>query len=80
MEEKDVYVWWNGVHNIVQKEIGKVCRKYERNQRLYIHKISQMEKVMPTFEYEPLVMSLELETSYEEEDKRDTYGARQSDT
>jgi hypothetical protein len=25
-------------------------------------------------------MSLELETSYEEEDKRDTYGARQSDT
>ncbi len=28
--------------------------------------ISQMEKVMPTFEYEPLVFSLELETSDEE--------------
>jgi hypothetical protein len=30
--------------------------------RLYKHKISQMEKVMPSFEYEPLVMSPELET------------------
>jgi hypothetical protein len=33
-----------------------------------------MEKIMPSFEYEPLLMSLELETLDEEEDRRDTYG------
>jgi len=33
-----------------------------------------MEKVMPSFEYEPLVLSLELETLDEEENKRDTMG------
>jgi hypothetical protein len=31
-----------------------------------------MEKVMPLFEYEPLVFSLELETLDEEEDRDDT--------
>jgi hypothetical protein len=35
-----------------------------------------MEKVMPTFEYEPLVLSLEPETSNEEEERRDINGAR----
>jgi hypothetical protein len=39
-----------------------------------------MEKVMPSFEYEPLVLFLELETSDEEEDRRDTNGARPSST
>jgi hypothetical protein len=34
-----------------------------------------MEKVMPSFEYKPLVLSLKLETSNEEEDRRDTDGA-----
>jgi len=29
-----------------------------------------MEKVMPTFEYEPLVLSLEPKTSYEEENRK----------
>jgi len=33
--------------------------------------ISQMEKVMPTFEYEPLVFSLKLETSDEEKIHRE---------
>jgi hypothetical protein len=33
-----------------------------------------MEKVMPSFEYEPLILFLERETLDEEEDKRDTYG------
>ncbi len=33
-----------------------------------MHRISQMEKVIPSFQYEPLVLSLELETSNEEED------------
>jgi hypothetical protein len=33
-----------------------------------------MEKVMPPFEYEPLVLSLELDALDEEEDKGDTYG------
>jgi hypothetical protein len=30
-----------------------------RNERLHKHKISQVEKVMPSFEYEPLVLFLE---------------------
>jgi len=78
MEEKDVDLWGNGVHDIIQKETRKVCKKYERNERLYIHRIFHMEKVMPLFEYEPLVMSLEQKTSYEEEDKRDIDGVRPS--
>jgi hypothetical protein len=47
-----------GVQNIVQKDIGKVYRNYERNERFYKHKVSQIEKVMPSFKYEPLVLSL----------------------
>jgi len=35
-----------------------------------------VEKVMPSFEYEPSVLSLELETLNEEEDKGDIDGAR----
>ncbi len=35
---------------------------------------------MPSFEYEPLVMSPKLETSNEVEDRRDIYGARPSNT
>jgi hypothetical protein len=34
-----------------------------------------MENVMPSFEYEPLILSLELEISDEEEDKGNTYGS-----
>jgi len=55
---------------------GKVYRKYERNERLYKHKISHTERIMPSFEYEPLVLSLEPKTSNEEKDRRDTDGAR----
>jgi hypothetical protein len=62
MEEKDVDLWWDAVQDIVQKDIGKVCKRYERNERLYKHKISQMEKVMPLLEYEPLILSPKLET------------------
>jgi hypothetical protein len=64
MEEKDANLWWDAV-NIVWKDIGKVCRKYAKNERLYRHENSQMEKVMSSFEYEPLVMSPEPETSDE---------------
>ncbi len=35
---------------------------------------------MPSFEYEPLVLFLELKTLDEEEDRRDTNGARPSST
>jgi hypothetical protein len=42
--------------------------------------ISKMEKVMPSFKYEPLVMSIELKTLNEEEDKGDTYGVGPSCT
>jgi hypothetical protein len=50
MEERDVDLWWDAVHDIVQKDIKKICRRYT-SERLYMHGISQMEKVMPTFEY-----------------------------
>jgi hypothetical protein len=39
-----------------------------------------MEKIMPLFEYEPLVLFPEPETLNEEEDKRDIDGARPSCT
>jgi hypothetical protein len=74
MDKKDVDLWWDAIKDIVQKDLGKVCRKYERNERLYIHMISKMEKVMPSFEYEPLVLPPKRETSNEEEDRGDTYG------
>ncbi len=74
MDKKEVDLWWDVVQNIVQKDIGKVCRKYERNERLYKHKKFQMEKFMPSFEYEPLVLYPELETLDEEENKGDIDG------
>jgi hypothetical protein len=80
MEEKYVDLWWDVVQNLVQKDIRKAYMKYERNERLYRHKISQMEKVMPSFEYEPLVLCSKLETSYEEENKGDTDGVGPSST
>jgi hypothetical protein len=40
---------------------------YERIEKLYKHKIFQMEKVLPSFQYEPLVLTRGLETSNEEE-------------
>jgi len=45
-----------------------------RNERMYRHIISQMEKVMPAFEYEPLVLSPKPKTSNEEENKGDIDG------
>jgi hypothetical protein len=39
-----------------------------------------MEKVMPSFEYEPLILSLEPKTSNVERDKRDTNGVGPSGT
>jgi hypothetical protein len=75
MEDKYVDLWWDVIQDIIQKDIGKVWKKYERNERLYKHMIFQMEKIMPPFEYEHLVLSLELETSDEEEDIGDTDGA-----
>ncbi len=50
--------------------MGRIARS------MYIHKISQMEKVMPSFEYEPLILSLEPKTANEDENKGDTNGAR----
>ncbi len=47
MEEKDIDLWWDVMKDIIQKDIGKVCKRYERNERLYKHRISQMEKVIP---------------------------------
>jgi hypothetical protein len=47
---------------------------YERNEKLYMHKISQMGKVIPSFQYEPLVLISKLKTSNEEEDRRNIDG------
>jgi hypothetical protein len=33
MEEKDVDFWWDVMQDIVQKEIGKFYRMYERNEK-----------------------------------------------
>jgi hypothetical protein len=33
MEEKDANLWWAAVQDIALKDIRKVCRKYERNER-----------------------------------------------
>ncbi len=68
------------MQDIIHKDIGNVCRRYEKNERLYMHKISYMEKVMPSFEYEPFVLSQEPETSNEEEDKRNIDGVGPSST
>ncbi len=80
MEEKYAIFLWDVIHNIIQKDIGKVYRKYERNERLYRQMISQMDKFMPSFEYEPLVLSPQPETSNEEKDRGFTNGARPSNT
>jgi len=80
MEGRDVDLWWDAVHDIVWKDIGEVCRKYERSERLYRHMIFHMEKNMPSFEYEPLVLSRESKTSNEEEDRGDIDEARPSST
>jgi hypothetical protein len=40
MEEKDVDLWWDAVQDIIKKDIGKIYRKYEKNERLYKHMIS----------------------------------------
>ncbi len=57
MKEKDADLWWDVVQDIVQKDIRKFCRMYERNEKFYRHKISQMEKVIPFFQYEPQVLT-----------------------
>ncbi len=75
MEEKDFDLQWVVVQDLVQKDIGKVCEKYERNETLYIHMISYMEKAMPSFQYESSILSPKPETSNEEKDKGDTNGA-----
>jgi hypothetical protein len=80
MEEKYVDLWWDAVHDIIQKDIGKVCKRYERIKRLYMHMISQMEKVMPTFEYELLVLSPKPGASNDKEDRGNTDGVGPLDT
>jgi hypothetical protein len=75
MEEKDAKLWWDEVQNIVQKDTRKVYRRYERNERLYMHRISEMEKVIPSFQYEPLLFILKPKTSNEEEERENTNGA-----
>ncbi len=56
-EKKDVDLWWDALQDIVQKDIRKTCKMYERIEKLYMHKISHMEKVIPSFQYEPLVFT-----------------------
>jgi len=53
---------------------------YERNEKLYMHKISQMEKVIPFFQYEPLILIPKSKTSNEEEERGQTNGVGPSKT
>jgi len=39
IEEKDADLWWDVVQDIVYKDIGKVYKKYERNEKPYRCKI-----------------------------------------
>jgi hypothetical protein len=80
MGEKDVDLWWDVVQDIVQKFIGKVCKKYERNERLYRHMIFWMERIMPSFEYEPLVLFPKPNIINEKKDRGDTNGVGLSST
>jgi hypothetical protein len=76
MEEKDANLWWGVVHDIVQINTGKVCKRYERNERLYMHIIFQMEKVIPSFHYEPLVLTPKPKTLNEEKERGNINGAK----
>ncbi len=49
---------------------------YEKNEKLYRHRIFQMEKVIPSFQCEPLVFTLKPKTLDEVKDKGNTNGAR----
>jgi len=49
---------------------------YEKNEKFYRHKISQMEKVILLFQYQLLVLTPKLETSNEEEEKEQIDGAK----
>jgi hypothetical protein len=40
MQEKNANLWWDAIHDIVHKNTGKVCKRYEKNERLYNHMIS----------------------------------------
>ncbi len=76
MEEKDANHWWNVMQDMVQKDIRKFYKMYEKNEKFYRHKISQMEKVILLFQYQLLVLTPKLETSNEEEQKEQTDGAK----
>jgi hypothetical protein len=49
-----------------------------RNEKFYMHKISQIERVIPSFQYEPLILTPKPKTSNEEEKRGNTNGARPS--
>jgi hypothetical protein len=48
---------------------------YERNDKIYKHKIFQMKKVILSFQYEPFILIPKLETSNEEEKRGHIDGA-----
>jgi hypothetical protein len=39
MEERNANLWSDVIQDIVQKDIRKICRRYERSERLYMHMI-----------------------------------------
>ncbi len=72
MEEKDANIWWDVVDDIVQKDIRNICKIYAKSEKLYKHDISHMEKVIPLFQYELLILTQEPKTLYEEEENGHT--------
>jgi hypothetical protein len=37
MQKNNVDLWWDVMQDIVQKDIGKVYKMYEKNEKLYRH-------------------------------------------
>ncbi len=43
---------------------------HKGNEKFYKHKISQTENIIPSFQYDPLILTPKAKTSYEEEERR----------
>jgi hypothetical protein len=57
MEKIDAKIWWDVVYDIIQKDIGKICRRYEKNESCTSIRYFKWRSCMPSFEYEPFIFS-----------------------
>jgi hypothetical protein len=59
MEEIDVDLWWDVIQDIIQKDIRKVYKRMGGMKGCTNTKFLKWKEFMPSFEYEPLVISLD---------------------